>query len=317
MKWRMVLSLIVVMILVSASSAGIFGSKKSTKTPAERVTELITTLKTDGDENKRYEAAENLRQFDPVKFPQIIPALVDALNNDPKASVRSEVAQTLGKIRPINPLVGQALEHAKKKDASMRVRIQASSSLMSYRWDGYKETEPSVAMDPRDPPVIDTHKEGNTTKQGPVVVTGATKVTPPSTTVAVTPPTTPATPAPTRSWWRFLPFSSSAQAPTTPPTIPPTPATTTTNVVAKPAVVNTIKTAPPVQSAEPPLASDSEPAVDKKKVTGPDPGPVLAPPKIEPAPAPLILPLTTPPPVTTRSNKVPVNDSGPDLPPPD
>src|SRR5262249_46087074 len=71
MKWRMLLPLLLVPILARPGAAGIFG-KKSTPNPADRVPELINTLKADGDENKRMAVAEELRQYDPSAFPQIV-----------------------------------------------------------------------------------------------------------------------------------------------------------------------------------------------------------------------------------------------------
>ena len=82
----------------------------------------------------RFAAAEELRQFDPLAFPEMVPALLDALKNDTKPSVRSEAVQTLGRLRPVSQQIGQALEQARDKDPSMRVRLQARRELVSYRW---------------------------------------------------------------------------------------------------------------------------------------------------------------------------------------
>jgi len=79
----------------------------------------------------------------------MVPVLIEALGNDPKPSVRAESADTLGKLRPISQEVGQALEQARDKDASMRVRMQARSSLLSYYWSSYKPARPR--MRPRRP----------------------------------------------------------------------------------------------------------------------------------------------------------------------
>ncbi len=136
------------------ASAGFLFGKKAKKTPAELVPELIQTLKTDGDERKRSAAAEELRQYDPAQFPDMIPALVDALLTDKKSAVRSEAAQTLGKLRPVTSSAGAALEQALTKDSSMRVRLQARSSLLQYRWAGYS---PKVREEPppqsKEPPL--------------------------------------------------------------------------------------------------------------------------------------------------------------------
>jgi hypothetical protein len=142
------------------AAAGIFFGKKSKPTPAERVPELVKELRTDGDEHKRSAAAEELRQYDPQQFPEMVPALIEALLSDAKPAVRAEAAQTLGKLRPVNPTAGAALEQALAKDGSMRVRLQARSSLMQYRWAGYVpkvKEEPAQAKVPppqsKEPPL--------------------------------------------------------------------------------------------------------------------------------------------------------------------
>lgn len=136
------------------AAAGIFFTKKTKPTPAERVPELIKTLRSDGDEHKRCAAAEELRQYDPAQFPEMIPALIDALMNDSKPAVRADAAQTLGKLRPVNQVAGAALEQASAKDASMRVRLQARSSLLQYRWAGYSpKPKEEPAAQSKEPPL--------------------------------------------------------------------------------------------------------------------------------------------------------------------
>jgi hypothetical protein len=76
-----------------------------------------------------------------------VPVLIEVLLTDKKPGVRAEAAQTLGRLRPVSQQVGQALEQARDKDPSMRVRMQARSSLLNYHWSGYrgvKKDEPSV-----------------------------------------------------------------------------------------------------------------------------------------------------------------------------
>jgi HEAT repeats len=138
-------------------NGGLFFGKKPAKNPAERVPELIGVLKSDGDEDKRADAASELRQFDPVAFPMIVPVLIEALINDKKPSVRAEAAISLSKIRPVSPLVGQALENAVSKDASMRVRIQARSSLLQYNLAGYRSAPKNIesAVQSGEPPLAD------------------------------------------------------------------------------------------------------------------------------------------------------------------
>ncbi len=159
--------LILLPLLAGSSSAGVFFGRKSKKpTPNDRVPELLAIVKTDGDESKRAAAAQELRLYDPNQFPLIVPVLVEVLLTDKKPAVRAEAAQSLGKMRPISQQAGMALEQALNNDSSMRVRLQARSSLLQYHWSGYHSTrkddllpqtkEPPLADDPAAPPVIHT-----------------------------------------------------------------------------------------------------------------------------------------------------------------
>jgi hypothetical protein len=142
-----ILAVALLLAAVEPATAGIFG-KKSKPTPAERVPELLSIVKTDGDEHKRTAAVEELRQYDAKQFPNIVPALVDVLMTDPKPGVRAEAAQSLSKLRPVSKEAGWALEQAVAKDASMRVRLQARSALLHYHLAGYrggKEAAPAAA----------------------------------------------------------------------------------------------------------------------------------------------------------------------------
>jgi hypothetical protein len=158
--------LVVLPALSGPGYAGIFFGKKNKKpTPAERVPELLAQVKSDGDESKRAAAAQELRQYDPGQFPMIVPVLIDVLLTDSKPVVRAEAAQSLGKIRPISQQAGMALEQALSNDSSMRVRLQARSSLLQYHWSGYRSVrkddlvsqtkEPPLADD-KSPPIINT-----------------------------------------------------------------------------------------------------------------------------------------------------------------
>jgi hypothetical protein len=119
------------------TSPAIYPNQNAQPTSTDKVSQLIITVKTDKDEDKRVDAAHDLRDHDPAKNPEMIPILIDVLQNDSKAGVRAEAAATLSKFRPISQDVGMALERA-TKDSSFRVRWQARSSLMSYRLAGYR-----------------------------------------------------------------------------------------------------------------------------------------------------------------------------------
>jgi HEAT repeats len=156
MKWfRVPLVLMSLGLLTIPAPAGILFGKKTKPSPAERVPELIVIVKTDTDESKRAAAAKELRQYDPAAFKDIVPVLIDVLMNDAKASVRSEAADSLGDIRPVSKEAGWALEEARQKDASMRVRLAARYSLMQYHWHGYEgQTHDEKVTGPiiKDPP---------------------------------------------------------------------------------------------------------------------------------------------------------------------
>jgi hypothetical protein len=138
----------------TAHAGPLFSWRKAEKPdPKVRVPELIQILKSDKDEIKRSNAAVELRQYDAAAFPDMVPALINALFTDTRAGVRIDAAQTLSKIRPLSQTVGEALEQAMEKDVSMRVRLQARSSLLSYQWAGYRggkkpESGPAVVTVP-------------------------------------------------------------------------------------------------------------------------------------------------------------------------
>jgi len=145
-RWLVIAFLVVPLtaMLAGPSRAGIiFGRKKEKIEPATRVPALIATLKNDRDADHRTHAAEELRNYDPMAFPDIVPALVSALQTDAKSSVRLEAAVSLGKLRPVNQAAGEALERAVSGDPAMRVRLQARSTLMQYHWAGYRNGKAS------------------------------------------------------------------------------------------------------------------------------------------------------------------------------
>jgi len=134
---RFLLALGIAAAFAVSAPAGIFFGKHAKPTPAERVSHLLVTVKTDPDDGKRASAAKELRGFDPGAFPELVPVLIDVLKHDHKAAVRTEAAQTLGKLRPISQETGRALEEA-VGDPSWRVRWQARQALLGYRMSGYR-----------------------------------------------------------------------------------------------------------------------------------------------------------------------------------
>jgi hypothetical protein len=199
MRWYPVLILAALALATAGSegSAQIFGSKKPRTPPQQRVPELLSLLKTDKNDHKRAQAAEELRQFDPNQFPEIVPVLIEALQNDTSAGVRIEAATGLGRLRPITVPAGQALEKAAADDANMRVRLHAKASLVYYQLSGYHAPKKG------DPPVA----TGRTTTDEPPLAEGNEHLW----KVDRTSPTAPQT---------YKPLPS---APTNPSQVPPTP----------------------------------------------------------------------------------------------
>jgi hypothetical protein len=204
--------------LAGPGHAGIiFGKKNKKPTPAERVPELLAQVKSDGDESKRAAAAQELRQYDPAQFPMIVPVLVDVLLTDSKPVVRAEAAQSLGKIRPISQQAGAALEQTLANDSSMRVRLQARSSLLQYHWGGYRSVrKDDLVPQTKEPPLADD-------KSPPII---STTTLPPSKNRVVPPPSDglratsgyrPAPPAP----FPFVPPRVNKNEPPRPASTPP------------------------------------------------------------------------------------------------
>jgi hypothetical protein len=143
-RCRLLLTVTVLVAMAVPASAGIFFNRKPAAKPAspqERVPTLVTQLRSDPGENKREAAAEELRSFDPMQFPEIVPALCDALLQDQSANVRLEAARSLSRLRPINGSAGAALEQAMDGDESLRIRMQIRPMLWQYQLAGYKKTE--------------------------------------------------------------------------------------------------------------------------------------------------------------------------------
>jgi hypothetical protein len=158
MRWNRTLLVLPLLILLPLSAqAGLLFGKKAKPDPAVRVPELLGTAHADGDESKRAAAVEELREYDPATYPDIIPVLVDVLLHDPKPAVRAEAAESLGKLRGIHQEAGWALEQAVSKDASMRVRLQARSALLMYHMSGYHggKHEESPPVQSKEPPLAD------------------------------------------------------------------------------------------------------------------------------------------------------------------
>jgi hypothetical protein len=125
------LAIVVFALAVPPAKAISLFSRRPKVDPAQRVPELINTIRTSHEERKRIAAVEELRQYDAAAFPQIVPLLTDLLKNDPSVSVRAEAAHSLGRLRPATPAAAEALDAA-THDPALRVRWQARSALLFY-----------------------------------------------------------------------------------------------------------------------------------------------------------------------------------------
>jgi hypothetical protein len=229
-RFRLPLLAVALAALASPAPAGVFFNKHPKPNPAERVPELLATAKSDPDEHKRSSAVEELRQYDPTAFPDMVPVLLEVLAKDPKPGVRADAAETLGKLRPVSQQVGRALEQALAQDSSMRVRLQARYALLGYHWAGYHSAKKSDGpLPPTNEPPAAAATAPSTSAAPPVINTttpGTPRLTPvPAVKVLPQPP--PARPVPTAPSARPLPTPTAPPplAPVDPPALkmPPTP----------------------------------------------------------------------------------------------
>jgi hypothetical protein len=212
MRNRLIVALVLTAALAGPLQAGvIFGRKKAQVDPKVRVPELVGILRADKDAGKRSRAAEELRYHDPAAFPDIVPALINALLADTHQAVRIDAAITLGKYRPVQQAIGEALEQALEKDHSMRVRLQARTQLLQYYWAGYRSSKKEM------PPLPG--------KPAPETARGFGRFMPPIRTTTPTPPAPTPTP----------PGSTTKEPPLAPGTSTPMPATPLPMPVEKPA----------------------------------------------------------------------------------
>ncbi len=219
MSYRVTIILVLLPLVAAPVQAGIlFGRKKEKPDPRQRVPELVSILKNDRDADKRARAAEELRNYDPTTFPDIIPTLIEVLRNDRTTGVRIEAVHSLARLRPVSGVVGEALEQAVAKDSSMRVRLQARSALLQYYWAGYrgkKNEVPPLNTTTREPPLADRGAyppaisttsgvagpalaplpPGPPTAPGPVVPAIPTTAEPPLSPLPPGPPAAPAKPS--------------------------------------------------------------------------------------------------------------------------
>lgn len=144
-RFTAALAFVILLSWTAPAPAQLLFAKKQKVNPSQRVPELILTLKTDPDERKRAHAAEELREYDTTTFSEIVPVLVDVLQNDKKMSVRLEAVTSLARIRPVSARAGQAIEKAAANDEAFRVRWTAKSALPKYHLAGYVSKKADVS----------------------------------------------------------------------------------------------------------------------------------------------------------------------------
>jgi hypothetical protein len=267
---RLVLVTLTTLALTAPTQAGLF--KRSSKPdPAVHVPALIQTLKTDKDERARASAASDLHEYDGKAFPEILPALMEALASDPSPSVRAEAAESIGKIRPISTQAGYALEQARDNDRSTVVKFTARTALMKYRFLGVIGGRPeSAVMQTAEPPLA----AGLSTKTlpSPTILRptpSPVPVMPPSTTPAAPPAVPPGSeglaPRPQTGEPPLAEPSRPAPALTSQPrtpvpviTIPPPPREVIVPIPTNPGSAPTLPTPAP---ATPPASGGSGPAL--------------------------------------------------------
>ena len=105
---RLFLVPVVALSLAVPAQAGLF--KRAAKPdPAVHVPALIETLKSDKDERARAAAAGELDEYDAKAFPEILPALTDALKTDPSSTVRSSPRRDVGGTPSVNQMLYSCL----------------------------------------------------------------------------------------------------------------------------------------------------------------------------------------------------------------
>ena len=201
MRWRSLLLVLAIQLCVAMPApAGIFFHRKEkAPNPAQHLSELLGTVKADPDLHKRVAAAEELRTYDAKVNPEIPAILIDVLQHDDKAEVRAEAAATLGKLRPVGPEVGQALEQALASDKSSKVRWQARTALWHCRLNGYRspkeEGPPLGTPTNKEPPLANPTPTPTATPPPPVAAKPAPLAPPPTRIAPVPGNWTPAAPA--------------------------------------------------------------------------------------------------------------------------
>ena len=134
---------------------GLFKRKPQASAPnssksdgSQKTKQLVATLQSDADIDRRKLAAEALRTHDPRNNPDVIATLVSTLQKDPNSGVRAIAAESLGSIKSVYPTAGAALEGSEKSDPDANVRTMAKAALWQYHLNGYKTPTSATASLP-------------------------------------------------------------------------------------------------------------------------------------------------------------------------
>lgn len=149
---------------------------------------VVDILKADLDEKKRLAAAETLRTADPRTSPDVVPALMNSLQQDPSATVRAAVAETLGKLKPVSQEAGSVLELSVVGDPSEAVRKASQQALWQYHLNGYRSSAANAATPQTAEPPLAKPKTILPRPPVPTVLTSKTPAAPTPTPTPAPPP---------------------------------------------------------------------------------------------------------------------------------
>jgi hypothetical protein len=281
MNRRLAVALAAASVAATTSSApaidfglGLFKKKKPPEAqaapakadPSTRIKQLVATVQSDPDTDRRKAAVGELQGYDPRTSPEVLSALVGSLQKDPSPDIRAKAAETLGGFRTVYTSAAAALESAESSDPDRGVRAAAKSALWQYGLNGYKTSagnasnqtaEPPLAKPvsrPTAPPSVSAKVpvNGTDTAFRPITQGPAGKVTPyqqsaepplAKTGTPVSPPTSPVTAAPPPGVPQRMP--TRIDTPVNPPKLD----------VPAPSLPDEKKTVTPPKSAEPPAAN--------------------------------------------------------------
>lgn len=121
--------------------------------PSARIKQLVATVQSDPDVDRRKAAVGELAGHDPRTSPEVVTALVYSLQKDPSPDIRTKAAETLGGYRNVYTTAATALETAEASDPDRGVRAAAKSALWHYGLNGYKASAGNASNQTAEPPL--------------------------------------------------------------------------------------------------------------------------------------------------------------------